>query len=318
MRTYVAVMGLIVLSACGGGDDVTNPPGSQQFTLTVTGSGSGAGKVQTAAGIQPALDCTLAANAQSTGTCSAQYAEGTDVGLTVAPGAGSTFDGWSGDASSCATAPTCTITMAENKTVVAQLSAGGGGGAAQITSSAYYIDPDFAEGTVVWVVEVRNPSNQVVESAEIDFTTHDAAGTVLASDFVIVGPIPPGESRAAQSFADFLGSEATVDFKVGEVRFATQDPNLGRAQIASSNWRADPDFAFGGAVIWTVEVRNTTTTQLQSVRVDFASYDANGKIVAADFTFTDPIPPGETRSAESFADYHGTEATVKFQIASVE
>jgi hypothetical protein len=238
------------------------------------------------------------------------------VDFTVVPDAGSQFDGWAGDAASCSTAPACTITMDQNETAVAQLSATSS--EVQITSSAYYIDPDFAVGTVAWAVEVRNTTNRVVESAEVDFTTLDASGTALSSDFAIAGPIPPGEARAAQSYADFVGTEATVDFHVGEVRFTSEDLNLGAAEIASSNWRADPDYSFSGAVIWTVEVRNTTTTQLQSVRVDFTTYDASGKIIAADFTFVDPIPPGETRSAEGFADYHGTEATVKFQVGSVE
>lgn len=316
MRASVAVLGLSILCACGGDSNVTNP-GAQQFSLTIQGSGAGAGRVQTASGMQPALDCALAAGGQSSGACSGSYSEGTAVDLTVTPDPSSTFDGWAGDAGSCATAFSCSIDMTGNKTATAQLSTGQS--AVQITSSAYYLDPEFGgEGAVIWVAEARNTTNQTIESAQIDFTSHDASGQVLASDFTFVGPIPPGETRANQSLADLLGSEATVDIVAGEVQFATQDPGLNRARVASSNWRADPTFDVTGAVIWTVEVENTTDTQLESVEVEFVTYDAAGKIITVDHTFLDPIPPHEKRSAEGLADYHGDETTAKFQIASVE
>jgi hypothetical protein len=310
-----AVLGLIALSACGGGSDVNNPPEPQQFTLTIDGTGSGSGRVQTSAGT-PALDCTLAADAQPAGTCSGSYSEGTVVSLTVTADASSSFDGWSGDASSCSTALSCSITLTQNKTAVAQLSTTAL--PVEITSSTYYLDPDFgSDGAVIWVVEVRNTSTQLVERARIDFTSHDASGTILTSNFTFVGPIPPGETRAHQSFATYLGTEATVEIQVTEVQFGTDDGNLGAAEIVSSNWRPDPDFGFDGIIIWTVEVMNSTATELESVRVDFVTYDASGKVVAADFTFVGPIPPGERRASQGFADYHGNEATVRFQIASV-
>jgi List-Bact-rpt repeat protein len=311
MRNYLAAVGLFVLSACG--SDVTTPGG--QFTLTVAGSGSGTGKVQTSAGIQPALDCTIA-NAQPTGTCSVKYSEGTTVGLTVAADASSTFDGWSGDASSCTTEPTCSITMTENKSVVAQFS--GTSSAVQVASSTYFPDPSFGgQGAVVWAVEVKNTTNRVVEEAQINFTSHDASGTVLASDFTFVGPIPPGETRASQSYAAYHGTEASVDIKVGEVQFATEPLDLSSAQITSSNWHADPTFDGQGAVVWTVEVLNTSNAPLESVEVDFVTYDASGKILTVDATFVGPIAPGERESSEGNADYHGTEASAKFQVANV-
>jgi hypothetical protein len=171
---------------------------------------------------------------------------------------------------------------------------------------------------VVWVVEVRNTGTQFVEVAEVNFTSHDAAGTVLASDLTFVGPIPPGETRAAQGLADYLGTEASVDIQLGRVTLATEDPGLTRAQITSSNWRVDPDFADEGVIIWTVEVQNNSDVELEGVQVDIITYDAAGKIVTSDLTFVGPIPPGERRSGESFADYYGTEVNAVFQIGSVQ
>jgi hypothetical protein len=157
----------------------------------------------------------------------------------------------------------------------------------------------------------------VVNLAQIDFTSHDAGGNVLVSDFTFVGPIPPGETRAGEGLADYLGTEASADIRVGEVQFGTEDPGLSAAQLVATNWRVDPEFAGEGAIIWTVEVQNTSTVPEEAVKVDFVTYDAAGKILDYDFTFVGPIPPGERRAAEGLADLHGTETNVNFQIAEV-
>lgn len=303
-------MVLLILSACSGGDDVTSPPGS--LTLTVTGNGTGSGRVASSAGVQPAITCDLAGTATPTGVCSASYAEGTIVVLTVVPGTNSTFDGWAGDAASCGTAPSCSLTMSKNQTTTAQLSSSVSAGV-EIISSAFYPDPN-SDGAA-WVVEVRNATSQLVENADIEITVRDAAGQILTTNATFVGPIPPGQTRAIESFADYVGTGATADLRVTNVQFGSGDANLGAAAIISSNWRADLAL---DAVVWTVEVRNTTGAQLESVQVDFSTYDAAGKIVAAGYSVLGPIPPGETRSTEDFAEYRGTEASARFQVASVE
>jgi hypothetical protein len=317
MPRFMALLTLALMGACGGGsDDISNPPGSQSFTLSVTGSGTGSGRVVTS-GASPALDCSMTADGQSSGPCSGSYPEGTAVDIAVTPNTGSTFTGWSGDASSCGTTVSCPIAMTGNKTAVAQLSTATTAGI-EITSSAWYPDPDFAgEGVIQWVVEVRNTTAQVVEVAKVDFASHDAAGNVLASDFTFVGPIPPGETRANESVADYLGTEATADIQLTEVQFATEDPGLGAAQIVSSNWRVDPDFAGEGAIIWTVEVQNTSADLMEAVQVDFITYDASGKILDYDFTSVGPIPPGERRASEGQAVLRGNETSVNFQVAGV-
>jgi hypothetical protein len=317
MRMWFAGLALALVSACGG-DDVTNPPpGVQTHTLTVTGSGDGSGRVITASGISPALDCALSANSQPAGTCSADYDEGTSVGLSVTANEGSSFTGWSGDGESCATADTCSVEMSSSKTVVAGFSATPAPPSAdvEVTSYAWYPDPEFE--IVDWVVEVRNNTDQIVEVAQVDFATHDASGHVLASDFTFVGPIPPHETRAHDGFADYHGNEATADVGVDDVQFSTEDQGLGLAQIVSSNWHPDPKAAEGGAIVWTVEVQNTGTMELESVEVDFVSYDADGKILDYDFTLVGPLAPGARASADGQASLRGGEANANFQIQGV-
>jgi hypothetical protein len=316
-KRFRPVILLGILSACGGGDDISGPPdtgGPNSFTLKIAGGGSGSGRVSTPAGIQPGLACDLSGASAPTGVCSATYPEGTVVAVNVTPVEGSAFVSWGGDAATCGTTPACSITMSKDEAVSVQLTSALAG--VEVVSSAFYPQADFGtEGAVIWVVEVRNVTSQLIESAEVDITTRDAAGGALASGLTFVGPIPPGETRVGQSFADYVGTEATADFQVVDVLFATAPSRLGEAEIVSSNWMADPE---GGAVLWTVEVRNTTGAQLEAVQVEFSTYDAARKILAADFAFLDPIPPGETRTAEGFASYQGTEANAKFQIASVE
>jgi List-Bact-rpt repeat protein len=115
-------LGLLLISGCGGGDNnVTNPPADQSFTLTVTGNGTGSGRVISSAGVSP-IDCNLAGTATPTGICSVTYPEGTVVTLTVTPAAGSGFDGWDNDAASCGTNPSCPLTVNANQTATARLS----------------------------------------------------------------------------------------------------------------------------------------------------------------------------------------------------
>ena len=78
-------------------------------SLAVTTDGNGTGTVTSA----PAgIDCGT--------TCSATFDVGTPVGLTAAPGVGSTFAGWSGD---CSGMGQCSVTMDADHAVTATFTA---------------------------------------------------------------------------------------------------------------------------------------------------------------------------------------------------
>jgi hypothetical protein len=111
---------------------------------------------------------------------------------------------------------------------------------------------------------------------------------------------------------------AIVLFSMSEADMAAPSgANLAAAQIADWNWSKDPTYGGRGTIKWNVEVKNVSDKPLSSVKVDFTSYDASGKLLGSTFTYVEAIPPGETRSDDSFADLYGGEANATVKIAEV-
>ncbi len=122
-RPFLAALIVATASAfalsCGGGD-VTRP---NPAPLTIALAGTGHGTVTSMPG---AISCTNA-NATGTpiGTCSDDFSG--QVTLTATAETGSTFAGWSGEASGCGTNTSCTITVSTAITITATFDAGSGG-----------------------------------------------------------------------------------------------------------------------------------------------------------------------------------------------
>jgi hypothetical protein len=89
------------------------------------------------------------------------------------------------------------------------------------------------------------------------------------------------------------------------------------AEVVSWNWRPDPNFGSRGTIRWNVEIRNKSDRNIRSVKVQFSTYDSTGSLIASTFTFVDAIPPGDTRSGSSFADWYRTEKNATVKIAEV-
>lgn len=84
---------------------------STVYTLTVNKTGNGSGTV---------ISSPSGINCGS--ICSAVFNSASVVTLTASPSAGSQFDGWGGDCSSCGTNTTCSVTMNSSKTCIASFS----------------------------------------------------------------------------------------------------------------------------------------------------------------------------------------------------
>ena len=134
-------------------------------------------------------------------------------------------------------------------------------------------------------------------------------GIVLISVIiVIIGPLCYFGSDNSISSSSSRSSYSPVD---------SSRANLQAVEIVDWNWKKDPSFGTGGTIKWNVQVRNISNKYIESVRVDFTTYDAGGQLVATTFTFVDAIPPGETRSVQSYADLYGTETRSTVQIVNV-
>jgi len=82
-------------------------------------------------------------------------------------------------------------------------------------------DSDFGtRGAVVWNVNVRNLTNQYIESVRIELTTYNASGKLITSDFTFIRAIPPGATRSEKGYADYYGTEEGASAQVTDVRFA--------------------------------------------------------------------------------------------------
>ena len=125
-------------------------------TLTVMKGGTGTGTVTS---VPAGIDCGA--------DCSEQYTPGTQVDLTAAVGAGSTFAGWSGG--SCSGTGNCVVTLNANTTVTATFNTDGAscGGAICLNANRFQVDVDWRTaqgdtGQAVAVPGVRSDDSGVL------------------------------------------------------------------------------------------------------------------------------------------------------------
>lgn len=85
-------------------------------------------------------------------------------------------------------------------------------------------------------------------------------------------------------------------------------------EIADWNWYSDSDFGVNGAVVWNVEVRNNTNRYIETIKVEFSTYDSSEKLITTDFTYVKGMSPGGTATAKSYATYFGREKTGRIRI----
>ena len=134
--------------------------------------------------------------------------------------------------------------------------------------------------------------------------------------FKLVGKLNRGEKIKADSLDQ--GWYAVYDSKNDKMGYASakllKDDPLPPFEIVNWNWRKDRDFGTKGTIIYTVEVRNNTNKYINSIRVDFATYDKNDNVMDATFTYVHGLQPGGTSSEKSYATYYGNEKTARIRI----
>jgi hypothetical protein len=123
---------------------------TQNYTLTVGGSGTGSGSVTSSPN---GINCSITAGSTS-GTCSASFTDGTSVTLTATAASGHSFSGWSG---ACSGTGSCTVSMTQSRSVTASFTApaqsytltvgGSGTGNGSVTSSPSGINCSIMAGS---------------------------------------------------------------------------------------------------------------------------------------------------------------------------
>lgn len=93
---------------------------------------------------------------------------------------------------------------------------------------------------------------------------------------------------------------------------------LSGVKLSSWSWDADPAFGTSGAIRWRSAVQNLTDRPIARVKIEFSSFDADGKLLTSSASYVRAIPPLGMRTDEALADLYGTEATARAEIVSVD
>jgi hypothetical protein len=117
---------------------------------------------------------------------------------------------------------------------------------------------------------------------------------------------------AAGGLLLFSGFDTSVGLDANKAAAA-----LKSVEVVNWTWKKDPSFGTKGTIRWQAQLRNISRQYIASARVELTTYDAAGKLVATAFSYVSAIPPGETRSEESFAAYYRTEESAKLQVTDV-
>jgi uncharacterized repeat protein (TIGR02543 family) len=169
----------LLITGCGGGGDSgistasssSTPapsPTPSSYTLIVSETGSG-----TVASSPSGINCGT--------SCSASYASGTSVTLTVTAATGYTFSGWSG---ACAgTSPTCSVSMTIARSVTATFNQNSASNATYIISwdlvtdpnvtgyKLYYATAPFSSSTPVLSIDVGSATTYAVTASALGVST---------------------------------------------------------------------------------------------------------------------------------------------------
>ncbi len=260
---------------------VTATFNSVNYALTVSKAGMGTGTVTSSpAGVSCGASCT------------ANYAYGTSVTLTVAPAAGATFAGWSGACSG--TSSTCTVSMTSARAVTASFDVLKTTSVANIAMSLRAAS--FGRTSALASVTVRDGSGNLVSGATVTGTW---SGTVSGSASLVTNSSGQADFISARVRA---ATGSTFTFSVTGITLS------GYAYNAAGNVETSDSITVGGAQRPTAVPTADRTSGAAPLTVNFSaagSSDADGSIVSYAWNFGD----GSQGSGDSSAHTYGVLGT---------
>ena len=85
----------------------------------------------------------------------------------------------------------------------------------EVVSFNWYKDGDFGgSGAVIWNVQVRNNTSEYVSAVQVEFTTYDANGNLIDTDWGYVTGLSPGGSGSHKGYATYSGREQKAGIRV--------------------------------------------------------------------------------------------------------
>ena len=268
-------------------------PGSNTFPLTVQAGATHTGG-GTVTSTPTGINCMLAGTATS-GTCMTNFGAGTLVTLSVTPGGGSTFFGWTGTTPNClsSSAVSCVVGMSAATTALVGFTSGGG----------------TVNMTVTGPGNVRDTAN--ANTINCTNTTGGTQTGTCASGYALGTPVTLTETPAANAtFSGWTGNvcanptAATCSFTVTAATppiavTATFAAGVGPGPVLNISKTHVGNFTQGqqGAQ-YTVTVSNTGSGPTNGGGASSVTVQSTGSIYATGAGSTAPtmitLPPGAT------------------------
>jgi Divergent InlB B-repeat domain len=254
------------LAACGGGND--NSSAVQTLTVSVTGSG---------------VVTSLPAGINCGSACSMRYPDATMVTLTAVPAASNTFASWGGACSG--TAPTCSMSMSQARTVTAAFSAAPVNqtlsvtvtGNGRVTSLPAGIDcgstcsASFLQGAAVTLTAAPTAGQSfsawggACSGASLTCSVTVSAASTVTAAFVLTPPtafalavtVNGSGTVSSQPAGISCGTTCTANFTAATSVTLTALPAAGQSLSA---WSGDCSGAASTCVVPMDQARAVTTT----------------------------------------------------------
>ncbi|MEQ8682952.1 MAG: SH3 domain-containing protein [Cyclobacteriaceae bacterium] len=85
----------------------------------------------------------------------------------------------------------------------------------EIVDWSWRTDPSFGtDGSVIWVVQLRNNTSSYVDMVKVEISIFDKQGRLTETDYTYVKGLSPGGTASDKSYATYYGTEEKASIRV--------------------------------------------------------------------------------------------------------